>query len=73
MHRTILAIAATAGLIATMPMARQGWAAVPSSHQELVPLQMDAGRIKDLQTRLDRRASPPATSTGFGGRTPRPP
>jgi len=67
MHRTTLAIAATAGLIATMPMARQGWAAVPSSRQEVVPLQMDAGRIKDLQTRLDQQGFSAGDVDGLWG------
>ncbi len=67
MHRTTLAIAATAGLIATLPMAQQGWAAVPSSRQEVVPLQMDAGRIKDLQTRLDQQGFSAGDVDGLWG------
>jgi peptidoglycan hydrolase-like protein with peptidoglycan-binding domain len=67
MHRTTLAIAATAGLIATLPMARQGWAAVPSSRQEVVPLQMNAGRIKDLQTRLDQQGFSAGNVDGLWG------
>jgi len=67
MHRTTLAIAAIVGLITTMPMARQGWAAVPSSRQEVVPLQMDAGRIKDLQTRLDQQGFSAGDVDGLWG------
>ena len=48
-------------------MARQGWAAVPSSRREVVPLQMDAGRIKDLQTMLDQQGFSAGEVDGLWG------
>jgi peptidoglycan hydrolase-like protein with peptidoglycan-binding domain len=67
MHRTTRTIAAIVGLIATMPMARQAPAAVPSSRREVVPLQMDAGRIKDLQTMLDQHGFSAGEIDGLWG------
>jgi len=67
MHRTTLAIAATVGLIATMPMAWQVSAAVPSSRREVVPLRMDAGRIKNLQTMLDQQGFSAGEVDGLWG------
>lgn len=67
MYRTTFAILATVGLIATIPMAQQSSTAVSSSGREVVPLQMDAGRIKDLQTRLDQQGFSAAEIDGLWG------
>jgi peptidoglycan hydrolase-like protein with peptidoglycan-binding domain len=67
MYRTTFAILATVGLIATIPMARQSSAAVASSRREVVPLQMDAGRIRDLQTRLDQQGFSAGEIDGLWG------
>lgn len=68
MQRTTFVIAVAAGLLTTAPaLARPASGDVPATYREVVPLQLDAGRIKDLQTKLDRQGFSPGKIDGLWG------